>query len=73
MRQPLQVHGQRIGDLVFDFLRAAALPLGEDDHLVFAQVGDGVDGRVQQRPVAPHSQRGIDGPESASGSSSRIR
>ena len=61
MRQPLQVHGERIGDLVFDFLRTAALPVGEDDHLVLAQVGNGVDGRVQQRPVAPNRQRGIDG------------
>jgi hypothetical protein len=53
MRQALQIHGERIGDLVFDFLRTAALPLGEYDDLVFAQVGNGVDGRVQQRPVTP--------------------
>ena len=59
MRQPLQVHGERVGNLVFDFLRAAPLPLGEDDDLVLAQVGNGVDGRVQQRPIAPNRQHGI--------------
>jgi hypothetical protein len=58
--RPLQVHGERIGDLVFDLLRAAARPVGKDDHLVFAEVGDRVDGRVQQRPVAPNRKRGID-------------
>ena len=46
MRQPLQVHSERIGDLVFDLLRTAALPLGEDDDLVLAQVGDRVDRRM---------------------------
>ena len=45
-RQPLQVHRERIGDLVLDFPRAAAHPVGEDDDLVLRQVGDGVDRRV---------------------------
>src|ERR1035437_2034815 len=61
VRQPLQVHGERVGNLVFNFLRTAALPLGEHDDLVFAQVGNGIDRRVQQRPIAPNRQRSIDG------------
>jgi hypothetical protein len=53
MRQPLQVDGERIGDLVFHFLRTAALPLGEDDDLVFAQVGNGVDRACATAPSSP--------------------
>ncbi len=60
MRKSLQIDGQGIGDLIFDFLRAASRPLGKHDDLVFAQIGNGVDGRVHQRPVAPGSQRGVD-------------
>ena len=45
--QPLQFERQRIGDLVLDLAGAAAHPVGEDDHLVLAQVGDGVHRRVE--------------------------
>ena len=61
MRQTLQVHSQRIGNLVFHFLRTAPLPLGKHNHLVFAQIRNRVDGRVHHRPISPHRKRGIDG------------
>jgi len=49
VRQPLQVYCKWIGDLVLHFLRTAPLPLGEDDNLVFAEVGNRVDRRVNER------------------------
>ena len=52
-RQALQVDSERIGDLVLDLLRAAALPVGEDDHLVVAQIGNGVDRSAEHRPQTP--------------------
>ena len=42
----------RIGDLVFDQIRRATFPIGIDDHLHVAEVGDGIQRRVQQ-PVNP--------------------
>src|SRR5215471_5110069 len=51
--QPLQIYGQWIGDLVFDFLRTSSRPVREDNHLVVAQVGNGVDGRAQHGPQTP--------------------
>ena len=52
-RQSLEAHRERIRDLVLHFLRRAARPVGEHDHLVVGQVRDGVDGRGEQRPVPP--------------------
>ena len=46
--EALEVHGERIGDLVLDLLRAAARPVGEDDDLVFAEVRNGIHGRAAQ-------------------------
>ena len=37
--KPLQVDGQRIGNLVLDLLRATSRPVREDDHLVVARSG----------------------------------
>ena len=57
--KPLQIDRQRVGDLVFDFLRAAAHPIGEHDHLVFAEIGNGVDRRADHGVDADggHGQR----------------
>jgi hypothetical protein len=48
--QPLQLAGQAGGDLVVHVLRALARPLGPDDHLVVAQVRDGIDRHLPPRP-----------------------
>ena len=45
--QSLQFQGERIGDLFLDLARAAAHPIGEDDHLVFTQVRNRVDRRIK--------------------------
>ena len=45
---PWRLDGQRVGDLVLDVLRRAAGPVGEDDDLLLADVGDGVDRRVDE-------------------------
>ena len=37
--ESLQIHRQRIRNLILHFLRAAARPVGKDDDLIFAQVG----------------------------------
>ena len=52
-RKALQLDGQRVSDLVLDVLRAAAHPVGKDDHLVLRQVGNGVHRRMQHRVEAP--------------------
>ena len=41
------------GFYLLDLLRAAALPVGEDDNLVFAEVGNRVDGHAADREEAP--------------------
>ena len=51
--KPLQVDGERIGDLVLDLLRATPRPVREDDHLVVAQVRNRVDRGAQHRPEPP--------------------
>ena len=51
--QALQVHGQRIRDLVLDLLRAVARPVREDDDLVVGQIGNGVDRRRAAAPTSP--------------------
>ena len=58
-RQPLQVHRQRVGDLVLDLLGTAAHPVGEDDHLVLRQVGNRIDRRIDDGVDAPdhHAER----------------
>ena len=58
-RQALQVDRQRIRDLIFDLARAAAHPIGEHDHLIFGEIGNGVDRRVDDRinPQTHHDQR----------------
>ena len=52
----------RIGDLVFDEVGAAALPLGRDDDLDVGDVGHGVERRLVHRPDAPEreAERGDD-------------
>jgi len=54
--EALQIDRKRISDLVFNSC-GCALPVSENDHLVFAQVGNGVDRRMQQRPVANAAAR----------------
>ena len=54
--EPLQVRGERIRDLVLDFLRAVPRPVGEDDHLVVGEIRNRVDRRGCQRPPAPPCQ-----------------
>ena len=71
--QPLQVDRQGIGDLVFDFLRASSRPVGENDHLVFAEVRNRIDGSFQQRPISPTRQQGVGEKDQSTGSSARIR
>ena len=56
--QALQVDRERIGDLVLDLLRAAARPVGKDDDLVLAQVGDGIDGMRGARTGPRRTGRG---------------
>jgi len=51
-----QIHGEGIADLVLDFLRAVARPVGEDDDLVVGEIRDGVDRRRLHGPPAPGSQ-----------------
>ena len=45
--------GDRVGDLVFDKVGAAAFPFGEDDDLGVAQIGDRIKGRVADGPDPP--------------------
>ena len=45
---PCKATVERIGDLVVHVLRAAARPVGEHDHLLLADVGNGIDGDVPQ-------------------------
>jgi len=47
----------RVGDLVLDEVGAAALPLGEDDHLRVGEVGQGVERRVAQAVDAAERER----------------
>src|SRR5581483_10260674 len=44
--------GNRIRDLIFDKIRRASFPLGVNDHLHVAQIGNGIQRRVKQ-PVNP--------------------
>ena len=55
-RESLEIHRERIGDLILDLLRTAPGPVGEDDHLVLAQVRDGIDRRVAKARI-PHAMR----------------
>ena len=55
-----QRDGQRIGDLVLDILRRAAHPLGEDDLLVLADIGNGVGGNRVARQGAEIPVKGRD-------------
>src|SRR5713226_7546552 len=52
-RQALQVDGKRIRDLVLHFLRTPPGPIGEDNHLVVAQVRNRIDGCAQHGPQSP--------------------
>jgi hypothetical protein len=58
-RHAQQRNGERIRDLVLHILRRAAHPFGEDDLLVFAQVGNGVhrDGPAFESGEAPVKRR----------------
>ena len=44
--QALQIDGQRIGNLVFDFLWTSPRPVGKNNHLVFAQIRNRIDRRL---------------------------
>jgi hypothetical protein len=55
--EPLQLSRQWVGDLVFDFARAAAHPVGEDDHLVLAEIGNRIHGRAIDNEHTGYRQR----------------
>ena len=55
----LKIDGEGVGNLIFHFLRTAARPVDKDDHLVLAEVGNGVYGSGKQRPVAPSGQQEV--------------
>ena len=59
--EALQIHCQRIADLVFHFLRAVTRPVREDDDLVVREVWNRIDGRGAQRPPAPAGQADVQG------------
>src|SRR5205814_6818874 len=42
----------RVGDLVFDQIRRASFPIGIDDDLHIAQIGNGIERSLRQRPNA---------------------
>ena len=67
-RRAGEAGGQRIGDLVVDILRRTAGPVGEDDDLLLADVGDGIDRRVRQRVVAAAH----DGPDAEHDEEARV-
>ena len=52
----MQRNTERVSNLIFDFLRAAAGPIGIDDDLVFGEIGDGVDRHAFKRDEAPSAQ-----------------
>ena len=52
-----QVHGERVADLVFDFLRTVAGPVGEHDDLVVGEIRNRIDRRGGGRPPPPASER----------------
>ena len=54
--QPAQAQRERVGHLVLDLARAVPFPLGEDDDLVFREVGDRVDRRFPGGPCAEGGQ-----------------
>ena len=58
--EALEVDGQRVGDLVLDFLRAVACPVGEDDDLVVGQVRNGIDRRAPEGPPSPSAERQVE-------------
>ena len=60
--EALQVHRQRIADLVFHFLRAVTRPVREDDDLVVREVRNRIDGRGAQRPPAPAGEAEVQRP-----------
>ena len=55
-RESLEVDGKRVGDLVLDFLRTAARPVGEDDDLILAEIGNRIDRSRENRPHAKSGQ-----------------
>ena len=55
--QPAQLVDQRIGQLILDLARTATHPVGEDDHLVLAEIGNRIDRRVVEREDARHGQQ----------------
>ena len=59
--ETLQVHRQRIADLVFHLLRAVTRPVREDDDLVVREVWNRIDGRGAQRPPAPAGEADVQG------------
>ena len=53
---PWRFDREGISDLVFDLLRAAAHPVGEDDHLVLGEVGNRIDRHGKHRADARDAQ-----------------
>jgi hypothetical protein len=64
--ETLETGGQRKGDLILDFLRAAPRPVRKNEHLVFCQVRDGVHG-CEEDGAHPHDdeKQGAAGDEKA--------
>ena len=55
--KPLELARKRVRNLILDLARAATGPVGEDDHLVLAQVRHGIDRRVEHGVDAERGQR----------------
>ena len=51
--ETLKVRGKRVSHLIFDLLRAATRPIRKDDHLVFAEIRNGINRGVAHCPDAP--------------------
>src|SRR5882762_998570 len=56
--EPLQAHREGVGDLVLDLLRAASLPVGPDDDLVFREIRNRIHGRAIDAIDAPEAHGG---------------
>src|SRR5262249_33517447 len=57
--QALQIDGEGIRDLVLHFLWTSPGPVREYDDLILTQVGNGIDVRLQQGPIAPAREKRV--------------
>lgn len=55
--ESLKIDGEGIGDLVLDLLRAASWPIGVDEHLILAEIRDGIDGSGAEGSDAEGNQK----------------